>query len=266
MWNAAATGMSAGDILDAPRSVSRFELPGQLEHEVRDCIARYGLCSLHESRDDDARLRCAMRSCVSAWPVTSASRRCFHRARMASSSRRATVARSSRRCSRSVFPWPILQDSSPARRLPSGCVAIASRLIRTKSRRRQRSRRRQGTASSCCPAVPARRSCGCSLWLAVVGAFGHDAGTNVAVGDAGDKAAGPAIRLNDYCDSVWLWYRASGVATVAQRRSVRVLDSCCPYYRRGMSAFRQWSDASLTGGNVPIRGGIVLRTMEGYLS
>jgi DNA excision repair protein ERCC-3 len=61
LWNAAATGMSAVDILDALRSVSRFELPGHLEHEVRDCIARYGVCSLHESRDDDARLRLAVR-------------------------------------------------------------------------------------------------------------------------------------------------------------------------------------------------------------
>jgi hypothetical protein len=61
LWNALATGMSADAILDALAGVSRFELPGHLEHEVRDCIARYGVCSLHECREDDSRLRLAVR-------------------------------------------------------------------------------------------------------------------------------------------------------------------------------------------------------------
>lgn len=61
LWNAAATGMSADAILDALRGVSRFELPRHLDHEVRDCIARFGVCSLHEIPNDDARLRLAVR-------------------------------------------------------------------------------------------------------------------------------------------------------------------------------------------------------------
>jgi DNA excision repair protein ERCC-3 len=57
LWNAAAAGMSADEILAALRAISRFELPSHLEHEVRDSLARYGVCSLHALRDDPARLR-----------------------------------------------------------------------------------------------------------------------------------------------------------------------------------------------------------------
>mgnify|MGYP003471443793 FL=1 len=60
LWNAAAAGMGADAILDALRSVSRFELPGHLEHEVRERIERYGVCSLHALAHGPARLRLAV--------------------------------------------------------------------------------------------------------------------------------------------------------------------------------------------------------------
>jgi DNA excision repair protein ERCC-3 len=61
LWNAAAAGLAADAILEALRSVSRFDLPSHLEHEVRDCVGRYGICSLHALRDEEGRLRLAVR-------------------------------------------------------------------------------------------------------------------------------------------------------------------------------------------------------------
>jgi DNA excision repair protein ERCC-3 len=61
LWNAAATGMSADAILEALGSVSRFALPGHLEHELRDSIGRYDVCSLHALADNPSQLRLSVR-------------------------------------------------------------------------------------------------------------------------------------------------------------------------------------------------------------
>lgn len=60
LWNAAATGMSSEDILCALREVSRFELPSHLEQEIREIVARYGVCCLHTVASDPTRLRLAV--------------------------------------------------------------------------------------------------------------------------------------------------------------------------------------------------------------
>jgi DNA excision repair protein ERCC-3 len=62
LWNAAATGLRAEDVVAWLRSVSRFEVPSNVEREVRDVMSRYGVCSLHDIAGDPTRLRLAVRS------------------------------------------------------------------------------------------------------------------------------------------------------------------------------------------------------------
>ncbi len=54
LWNAAAAGMTADEIVAALRSISRFELPSHIEHEIRDRMQRHGVCSLHDHATDPA--------------------------------------------------------------------------------------------------------------------------------------------------------------------------------------------------------------------
>jgi DNA excision repair protein ERCC-3 len=51
LWNAAALGVTAGEVLDGLRAISRFELPGHVEHEIRDLMARHGVCRLVDGPD-----------------------------------------------------------------------------------------------------------------------------------------------------------------------------------------------------------------------
>ena len=61
LWNAAAAGLSADEVIQGLRVISRFELPSILEHEIRDLMNRHGICSLHDHPHDLAQLRLAVR-------------------------------------------------------------------------------------------------------------------------------------------------------------------------------------------------------------
>ena len=60
LWNAASAGASADEIVEGVRRISRFELPALVEHEIRDRMARHGVCTLHDHPSDPARLRLAV--------------------------------------------------------------------------------------------------------------------------------------------------------------------------------------------------------------
>src|SRR5690606_4502231 len=49
LWNAASTGMSADQILTILRSNCKWEVPGQVQHDIRHYVGRYGLIRLHSS-------------------------------------------------------------------------------------------------------------------------------------------------------------------------------------------------------------------------
>ena len=51
LWNAAALGVTTQEVLDGLRAISRFELPGHVEHEIRDLMARHGVCRLVDGPD-----------------------------------------------------------------------------------------------------------------------------------------------------------------------------------------------------------------------
>lgn len=51
LWNAAALGVTIAEVLDGLRAISRFELPGHVEHELRDLMARHGVCRLVDGPD-----------------------------------------------------------------------------------------------------------------------------------------------------------------------------------------------------------------------
>ncbi len=57
LWNAAAAGMTEAEVVDALASISRFELPSHVLHEVRDRLARFGVCALHDHPSDERQLR-----------------------------------------------------------------------------------------------------------------------------------------------------------------------------------------------------------------
>lgn len=51
LWNAAALGATIDQVLDGLRAISRFELPGHVEHEIRELMARHGVCRLVDGPD-----------------------------------------------------------------------------------------------------------------------------------------------------------------------------------------------------------------------
>jgi DNA excision repair protein ERCC-3 len=51
LWNAAALGVTADEVLAGLRAISRFELPGHVEHEIRELMARHGVCRLVDGPD-----------------------------------------------------------------------------------------------------------------------------------------------------------------------------------------------------------------------
>ena len=61
LWNAAAVGASADEVITGLRAISRFELPSLIEHEVRDLMSRHGVCTLHDHPSDPSLLRLAVR-------------------------------------------------------------------------------------------------------------------------------------------------------------------------------------------------------------
>jgi DNA excision repair protein ERCC-3 len=61
LWNAAAAGVVADEVIAGLRSISRFEVPSHVEHEVRDRMGRHGVCSLHDFKPEPTKLRLAVR-------------------------------------------------------------------------------------------------------------------------------------------------------------------------------------------------------------
>lgn len=60
LWNAAAAGMKPDAVVAGLRTISRFPVPGHVEHEVHERMARHGICSLHDVQSDPTRLRLAV--------------------------------------------------------------------------------------------------------------------------------------------------------------------------------------------------------------
>lgn len=52
LWNAAAAGLSADDILAALDRFTKYPVPGNIEFEVRDFVARYGLLKLERRGEE----------------------------------------------------------------------------------------------------------------------------------------------------------------------------------------------------------------------
>ena len=46
IWNAAAAGMSADEMVDSLREFSRYDVPKNVERDLRDYVRRYGLVTL----------------------------------------------------------------------------------------------------------------------------------------------------------------------------------------------------------------------------
>ena len=61
LWNAASAGASADEIVEGVRRISRFDVPALVEHEIRDRMARHGVCALHDHPTDPSRLRLSVR-------------------------------------------------------------------------------------------------------------------------------------------------------------------------------------------------------------
>ncbi len=51
LWNAAALGVTTDEVVDGLRAISRYDLPGHVEHEIRDLMARHGVCRLVDGPD-----------------------------------------------------------------------------------------------------------------------------------------------------------------------------------------------------------------------
>ncbi len=61
LWNAAAAGARADDVIADLKAISRFEVPAHVEHEIKDRMERHGVCCLHDFEADPARLHLAVR-------------------------------------------------------------------------------------------------------------------------------------------------------------------------------------------------------------
>ena len=51
LWNAAATGMKAAEIIGGLEKFSKYEIPQNIYTEVRDTVARYGRLKLYRGLD-----------------------------------------------------------------------------------------------------------------------------------------------------------------------------------------------------------------------
>jgi DNA excision repair protein ERCC-3 len=54
LWNAAAQGVTADEVVTGLASISRFELPGHVEHEIRDVLSRHGVCRIDDGPEPGA--------------------------------------------------------------------------------------------------------------------------------------------------------------------------------------------------------------------
>src|SRR5947209_18363030 len=57
LWNAAAAGLSAAQMVDVLRRFSKFPLPTNLEADIAEVVSRYGRVTL-ERHEDKLRLVC----------------------------------------------------------------------------------------------------------------------------------------------------------------------------------------------------------------
>jgi DNA excision repair protein ERCC-3 len=57
LWNAAAAGVTVEQVMDGLGRITRYPIPPSVEHEIRDRMARHGICALHDVRDDPTVLR-----------------------------------------------------------------------------------------------------------------------------------------------------------------------------------------------------------------
>lgn len=51
LWNAAALGVTADEVIAGLASISRFAIPGHVEHEIRDLLSRHGVCRIVDGVD-----------------------------------------------------------------------------------------------------------------------------------------------------------------------------------------------------------------------
>jgi DNA excision repair protein ERCC-3 len=56
LWNAAALGVTADDVIGGLREISRFAIPPHVEHEIRDLLSRHGVCRIADAADDPGSL------------------------------------------------------------------------------------------------------------------------------------------------------------------------------------------------------------------
>lgn len=61
LWNAAASGVGPEEVVESLRAISRFDVPSVVEHEVRDRMARHGVCALFDVKGDESLLRLSVR-------------------------------------------------------------------------------------------------------------------------------------------------------------------------------------------------------------
>jgi DNA excision repair protein ERCC-3 len=54
LWNAASAGMDKEEVLETLRSLSKFDIPEEVERTVEDTIGRFGLVQLHPHPEDSA--------------------------------------------------------------------------------------------------------------------------------------------------------------------------------------------------------------------
>ena len=59
LWNAAALGVGVDEVLDGLSAVSRFEIPSNVVHEIREAFARYGVCRIVDGEGGALRLEVA---------------------------------------------------------------------------------------------------------------------------------------------------------------------------------------------------------------
>jgi DNA excision repair protein ERCC-3 len=52
LWNAAALGVGADEVVGGLAAISRFAIPSHVEHEIRDLISRHGICRIVAGEDD----------------------------------------------------------------------------------------------------------------------------------------------------------------------------------------------------------------------
>lgn len=53
LWNAAAMGVSAQDVISGLAGISRFAIPAHVDHEVRELMARHGVCRIVDGQASD---------------------------------------------------------------------------------------------------------------------------------------------------------------------------------------------------------------------